>query len=150
MSAKPKPITPRQVKAIHVALHKKGIDDDTYRDILSAGWGVTTCKNLTRRQASDLLARLGLALRNPRGMNPVPRKRRREKRPDNVFTLASPEQRQLIGELVAEIRWSTPDGYRRWLLANQGLRRVTTDAEAARVIEGLLAIRKRQRNKVAQ
>ena len=107
-------------------------------------WGVTICKSLTRRQTSDLLARLGQPLCNPRGMNPALQKPRREKRPDNVFTLASAVQRELISELASEMRWDHPDGYCKWLTSNQGLRRVTTDAEEAKVIEGLLATKRRQ------
>ena len=146
MSAQPKAITTAQKRAIHVALRHKSIDDDTYRELLQSSWGVTTCKNLTRRQASDLLARLGRPLRNPRGLHPAPQKPRREQRPDNVFTLASKAQRELIAELAPEIHWDQPDGYRKWLVSNQGLRRVTTDAEAARVIEGLMSIKRRQRS----
>ena len=62
-----KPITPAQVRAIHVALHRHGIDDDEYRARLMDRWGVDTCKALTRREASDLIASLGYPLPNPPG-----------------------------------------------------------------------------------
>lgn len=142
MSARPKPITPAQVKAIHVALHRKGIDDAAYRELLKH-WNATSCKDLSRLEASDLLARLGRPLANPRGLHPSPRARR-QALPNNVFRLASKLQRDLVAELVSEIHWGQEDGFSRWLRSNMGLTRITTDEEAGKVIEGLKAIKRRQ------
>ena len=138
-------ITTSQIKAIHVALARRGIDKDDYRDMLRTGWQVDTCKALTRRQASELLRHLGAKLRNPPGSRrPRPRPAAsRQTLPDGVIRLASPVQRQLIGELVGEIAWREPDGYQGWLKKNQGLQRVATASQAARVIEGLKALKKR-------
>ena len=148
MSGPGKPITPAQVRAIHVALHRQGIDDAAYRALLSH-WDVGTCKSLTRAEASDLLARLGRPIPNPRGLRPSPREDR-DALPNNVFRMPSAAQRSLIDELAAEIRWGAPDGYRKWLSANMGLRRITTDREAAKVIEGLRAIKRRQSKAAAR
>ena len=138
------PITPAQVRAIHVALSRRGIGDDVYRGILRERFDVDTCKALTRRQASDLLAALGRALPRPPGtQQPRPRPRRRATAP-NVRRMASPAQQQLIGQLALEVTWWTADGYRRWLQDNQGLERVSTSDQAARVIEGLKAIQRRR------
>ena len=138
-------ITGSQVRAIHVTLSRAGIDDETYRGILNEGYGVDTCKALTRRQASELLRQLGVALRNPPGKRPKsPRTpTSRAKLPPGVTRLSSPAQRQLIHELASEIPWREPDGYARWLKQNQGIRRVATAQQAARVIEGLKALKKR-------
>lgn len=139
-----RPITPAQVRAIHVALSRRGIDDDTYRGILRERFDAGTCKTLTRRQASDLLAALGRALPRPPGTRgPRPRPRRQAAAP-NVRRMVSPAQRQLIGRLAAEVVWRTADGYSRWLRDNQGLERVSTSEQAARVIEGLKAIQRRR------
>ena len=62
-----RPITPAQVRAIHVAISRSGIDDETYRGILYERYGVETSKALTRRQASELLSRLGRPLPRPPG-----------------------------------------------------------------------------------
>lgn len=48
-------IAPRQIKAIHAALHKIGLDDDAYRAMLNERYRVKSCKNLTWRQAEELL-----------------------------------------------------------------------------------------------
>ena len=138
-------ITASQIKAIHVALSRRGIKDGDYRDMLREGWGVDTCKGLTRRQASELLRNLGAKLRNPPGSRrPRPRKAApRETLPDGVIRLASPVQRRLIDELTGEIAWREPDGYAGWLKKNQGLERVASASQAARVIEGLKALKKK-------
>ena len=57
--------------------------------------------------------------------------------------MVSPEQRALIEALAAEIAWREPDGYRRWLRRNMSLERVASAEQAARVIQGLLAMRRR-------
>ena len=62
-----RPITKAQVRAIHVALHWLGIDDDTYRERLEHVYGVRTCKDLTRRQAHELLRAFGWRLGKPPG-----------------------------------------------------------------------------------
>ena len=138
-------ITTAQIRAIHVALARRGIDDDDYREILQSGWGVDTCKALTRRQASELLRHLGAKLRNPPG-SPGTRQRTaasRQRLPKGVTRLVSSEQRRLIADLVGEIAWREPDGYAGWLKKNQGLERVATASQAARVIEGLKALKRR-------
>ena len=138
-------ITKAQVKAIHIAIARRGIDEDDYRDMLRTGWGVDTCKALTRRQASEFLRHLGARLRNPPG-SPRPRARPaapRQPLPKGVTRLASPEQRQLIGELAGEVAWREADGYQGWLKKNQGIERVATTSQAARVIEGLKALKKK-------
>jgi len=142
------PITKAQVKAIHVALHRRGIDDETYRHVLDDRFGATTCKDLTRREASELLTLLGRPLPRPPGTRPHSGTRRRIETPaepqpvgDGVIQLATKAQRDLIGALAAEIMWETEDGYRRWLRRSIGLARVRTSAEAARAIEGLRGLK---------
>ena len=139
-----KPITRAQIKSIHVALSRQGIDDDTYRLMLHNNYGVGTCKDLTRRQASDLLTRLG------RSTSPPARRRQRIKNPatkpvanaSGVAYLATPAQRQLIDAIAAEIRWECADGYKRWLKVSLGLDRVRTQSDAARVINGLKGLKR--------
>ena len=141
-----KAITGSQVRLIHVALSRAGIDDETYRHMLSEGYGVDTCKALTRRQASELLRQLGVALRNPPGKRPKARRQTtpRTPLPPGVTRLLSPAQRQLISELAGEIAWREPGGYDGWLKKNQGIRRVATAQQAMRVIEGLKALKRRE------
>ena len=58
--------------------------------------------------------------------------------------MVTPGQRRLIETLAGEIVWREPDGYQRWLGKFMSLERVATAAQAARVIEGLKAMRRRQ------
>lgn len=139
-----KPITAAQVRAIHVALHRRGIDDDEYRGRLMDRWGVETCKALTRRQASDLLHSLSVPLRNPPGEPRRERAPRPDPLPDNVARLPTRAQRELIAELSAELRWREEDGLERWLRRNLGLDAIRTSADAARAIEGLKAMARRR------
>ena len=140
-----RPITPAQVRAIHVALHALGIDDAAYRERLQHGWGVRSCKELTRRQASGLLASLGVrpAQRGAPDRSAASSPSRPAREP-GVTRLPSPAQRRLIAELSREVDWREPDGYPLWLAGNMGLVRVATADQAGRVIEGLKAIRRRQ------
>ena len=136
-----RPITPAQVRSIHIALHRQGIDDETYRGMLYERWGVASCKALTRRQASDLLTRLGRPLkRGPPERPPAPRP---EPLPEGAVRLATRAQRELIAELAAEVEWREAQGYAGWLRANMHLKRVATSAQAARVINGLKAMVRR-------
>ena len=118
-------------RAIHVALPGRGLNDGAYRGLLRERFDVDTCKALTRRQASDLLATLGQALPRPPGAR---RSRTRKPAPTgpNVRRMVSPAQRELINELAGEIGWREPDGFLHWLRHNQGLERVSTSDQAAR------------------
>ena len=140
----PPPITQGQVKLIHVMLTRQGIDDEDYRAMLESLYGVATCKKLTRKQANELLTRLG-AGQKPKPAQPKPALPRR--RDANVATLATPAQHQLIHNLIREIKWRMQPpaaAYAAWLQHNQSLAKVRTTAEAARVIRGLKAIKAHQ------
>lgn len=143
----PPPITQGQVKLIHVMLTRQGIDDEDYRAMLESLYGVDTCKKLTRKQANELLTRLGAGqkpkLAQPAQPKPAPPRRRDA----NVATLATPAQHQLIHELIHEIKWRMQPptaAYAAWLQHNQSLDKVRTTAEAAKVIRGLKAIKAHQ------
>ena len=141
-----KPITPAQIRAIHVALSRNGIDDDEYRERLRRGWGVASSKELSRKQASGLLRSLGVPLKNPPGTRPPrPKPERPPTLPDNVLRLATPEQRRLITELAMEIDWREEDGFERWLRHNLSIDNVRSAADAVLVIEGLKGMARRQR-----
>jgi hypothetical protein len=48
-------ISPSQIKAIHTVIHKFGLDDEAYRHMLYSRYKVTSCKELSWRQAEELL-----------------------------------------------------------------------------------------------
>ena len=151
-----RPITPQQVRAIHAAKSRAGMDEDAYRAMLHDRYGVTSSKHLTRRQASELLTRFGAKLPRPPGSGPAPTARRRAAEAAQATTAApppgsgvtrlpTPTQRLFIEDLVSEIEWREADGYRSWLQHTMKMERVTTMAQAAKVIEGLKAIKRRGR-----
>lgn len=51
-------IAPSQIKALHAVVGRLGMDDENYRHMLHSRYGVTSCKDLTWRQAEELLAHL--------------------------------------------------------------------------------------------
>ena len=135
-------ITNAQIRAIKAACRHHGIDDDTYRFMLDESYGAGSCKDLTRAQANDLLNRLNVHRRR----KPVRRKPVQKAAAPapattsgDVVRLASPRQRQLIDQLVSEIRWRT--SYEAWLRKSLGMSRVLTAADAQRVIPGLIRLK---------
>ena len=144
-------ITTGQIRAIHTACSRQGIDDETYRALLSAEFGALSCKDLDRGQASLLLDRLnGRRKRHPVRILTRPRPKDRpappEPLPPGIARMASPAQRRLIEELRSEIEWREgPAGYEIWLRRNLGIDRVLTTTDAARAIEGLKAMARRER-----
>lgn len=56
-----KMITASQVKQVHILIEKLGITDEKYRERLASLYQVTTSKDLTQRQAADLIKRLNEA-----------------------------------------------------------------------------------------
>ena len=157
-----RPITKAQIKAIHVALSYHGIPDKEYRERLHTDYGAKSCKDLSRRQASELLVTLGRPLANPPGSQPAQSKTgRRQKirnpapKPtglsvDGIITLASPAQHALIDELAGEVAWELEDGFRRWLKRSLGLERVRTQGDAQRVIDGLRGLKRHGHGKPAE
>ena len=143
-----KMITRSQIIAIKTAQRRHGIGDTEYRQILDSQFQASSCKELSRRQASELLTMFGRELLNPPGE--MPKKKRAPRAPaaaaqPGVTPMATPDQRRLIADLVAEIGWMDEDAYSRWLWKFMLIRKVATRAQAARAIEGLKAMRRRVR-----
>ena len=134
-----RPISTSQIRAIKTAQRSAGLEDADYRTLLRRRFGVDSCTQLDVRQANALL----LHLWGGRKRAPAPKAKRPPRLPAGVERLATPAQTRLIGELAGEIDWREPEGYRRWLAANQNLERVATSKQAARVIEGLRALKRR-------
>ena len=135
-------ITAAQIKAIKAAQRRRGLSDEEYYHLLQEMFEVNTCKILSRRQANELLHRLGVPLRQPPGTKQSRPKRPRESLPAGVTRMATPHQRDLIAAMVREITWREADGFARWLRRYHQLERVATAAQAARVIEGLKGLKK--------
>ena len=143
-----RPITKQQVRAIHTLKSLRGLDDDAYRALLRAECGADSCLELDVGQANKVLNALGIdrkpGRRPTRRRTPGPRVRP-EPLPPGVVRMATGDQRRLIEELRSEVEWRTENGYERWLKHNLGIERVMASHQAARVIEGLKSMAKRQR-----
>ena len=50
--------TKSQIKRIHMLISRLGIDESTYREMLSSGFGVSSSKNLDYKNADNLLKML--------------------------------------------------------------------------------------------
>jgi phage gp16-like protein len=89
---------------IHVAKKQLGMDDDTYRSMLSNVAGVQSARDLTIRQRGLVLAHLRML-----GWQPAARKRRRE--PGDVRRDNQPLMSK-IGALLADmsLEWAYADG----------------------------------------
>ena len=136
------PITKAQIKAIHVALSRQGIEDGIYRQKLRLMFDVGSCKALSRQQATTLLKSLGLPAPKP-ARQARPRRATRTQG-DNIIALPTPAQMQFISDLRREIAWNRHDGYQCWLRRYLGITRIRTSVEAARAIEGLKGVKRSQ------
>ncbi len=141
-----KPITTSQINSIHIALSHQGIDDEDYRLALKERFNVTTCKDLTRSQATKLLDTIWKKL-PPRTEKAKRVRKKPEPKADNVVRLPTMPQRQLIEKLKEEIPWTHENGYKEWMIGNMRLKIIKTDAEAQKVINGLKAMKQRSEKK---
>ncbi|WP_298434481.1 regulatory protein GemA [Geobacter sp.] len=93
-------IAPRQIKAIHATIGKLGLDDDTYRAMLQDRYHVGSCKDLTWRQAEELLDSL-----NGKGFSrsPASAPRSRWSELDGRPGMASGAQCRKIAAMWAEV-----------------------------------------------
>ena len=133
--------TSAQIRAIRARQHRLGMADTTYRRLLAERYGVTSTCDLSLGQASDLLHQLYDDRQGPVRRKPV-RKPAAPPSLDQVVRLPTRAQRTLIDQLVGEVAWCSPEGYRRWLRRSLGLERVRSCAEAQRVIRGLKGLKR--------
>ncbi len=132
-------ITNTQKTLIHIGIADLGIDDTTYRLMLSQ-YGVDTCKDLQYSQASALiddLVKKGFKIkrRRPAGRR-VPA--------SNVVFLPTRQQLGMIEHLRADITWRVHDGYHRWIQKFLGRTYIKNEKEAQKVIEALKGMKRRQ------
>lgn len=104
-------ITKQQIQLIHIAKQRLGLDDDLYRDMLFNLFRVRSSKNLTYRQASELLDHF-----KSRGFVFQSKKRAPA---GNIIHLTSPKERNLISVLSHRYIWRCKNGFNLWLRAQQ-------------------------------
>lgn len=129
--------TKKQRQLIKIAQKNLGLDDQIYREMLQAHFGVDSCTRLSRPQADRLIAMFkqrGFRVKKKISENPP---RRRPRRAGNVVRLASAREQGKIAALRELIHWRIRDGFTAWLGARFSIERVRTAQDAWRVIEGL-------------
>lgn len=143
------PIDKKQIKIIHIAKSKLNLSDDQYRDILQGHYGKASSKNLTFKEAHDLIEyfkSLGFRIEGKSrkcGLMCRPRPKR-SGLPNNVQFMVSPGQTAMIEALKKEVTWKYHDGYERWLSKYVGTDIVRTSMQASRTIEGLKGLLRSQ------
>ena len=135
----------KQKVLIHIAKAQLGLSDEAYRELLMdryPGCFEGSCRELTYKEAEDLINHFT-------GMGFVIRKKKRKPLPrgiPEVFTDKHPMAGK-IDRLRADVRWHFEDGYERFIKKMLKKDRITTTAEASKVIEALKAMRARQRTR---
>lgn len=143
-----RPITPQQLKTIHVGRRKLGMSDDDYRAFLGR-FGASSARDLTISQARKILDHMmamGFTIQPAR---PTPPDTRHAMTPTpashgNVVALPTGAQRRMIREMAGEISWRKEEGFQAWLEHNMGMKRIRTKEEAGRVIEGLKGLKRHE------
>jgi hypothetical protein len=140
----------KQTQLIHLARKQLGLDDDVYRVMLSLHYNVSSSKDLTYDQATDLIdhfKRLGFKIvikpRTACSYLCEPRQKGIPL-PENVVVLASPGQIAKLNHLIAGIKWRHADGFARWLKKFYGIDKIKYSLDASRVMEGLKGLWKSQ------
>jgi hypothetical protein len=138
------PITKDQIRLIKT-VQTKHMSDEDYRDMLMERFKVSSCTQLTRRQAGkliDLFVRWNWAYKPARpkagkGSRKKKKSATRRRLPGNVVKMVSRAQKNKIAALAAMIDWRVKDGLTKWIAARFSIERVRTAQEAFQVIEGL-------------
>ncbi len=132
-------ITAKQKTLLHVAASKLGINRDAYEAILQAQAGVRSSNDLSNEGFDKVIRRFEeLGFRNTA-------RRSRRYRPAGPAQPVTPDQQHLIEELYRQLEWTDPA---RKMGFNKRCCRKSwpqTRSDAAKVIEGLKAIRSRLR-----
>jgi hypothetical protein len=144
-------ITIIQKKLIHMAKAELKIGDEEYRALLSERYWVNTCKDLSYKDASDLIDYFktkGFKIRSHRSA--VSHQQKRKPTAPNVTQLMSREQLLKIEHLKKDILWHAgPMGYHKWLMKYLKKDHITTSKEAQNVIEALKNMKARQNRRGA-
>lgn len=101
-------ISKAQIKAIHVAVQRRGLDEETYRRMLAA-YGVTTSRDLSRAEASQLLDRLNGRAASAVSARPITARRRHTwrpaRRPLGPDPEITPKQQGYLNALFTRLGW---------------------------------------------
>lgn len=110
-----KKITPRQIKKIHTLVSRLGMNEEAYRDMLEASWGVRSSKELAEPEAELLIGTLE-AKAVEMGVWQKPYVKKYDELAAREGSYATPAQLRLIEALWAQVsRAPDAEGRRRTL-----------------------------------
>jgi len=134
-------IDKKQIQLIKIGQKQLGIDDDTYREMLSSRYGVTSCTKLSKAQATSLITsfvqRGFKIVGKPKGRTKPKAKAKTIPRAGNVCRLVSRIELEKISVLRSLAGMEKLESFNRWMLKKFKIRKVRTSNDAYYVIEGL-------------
>lgn len=145
----------KQVRFIKT-VQRRHLPDDEYYEMLEKRFEVTSCKDLSSIQASEVLKLFkewGFIDPPKKNVSKKPSKTGKpgkKKRPrgnSNVIKLASFQEKQKIKALAALVNWKYANGLSKWMLKHFGIDRVKSSQDAYLVIEGLKKVFENQMKK---
>jgi len=126
-----------QLKLIANAKARLGLSQEDYWEILSLYGGARSFDDLTPEgffRIMDHFRELGYEVRT----GDSSATQRDEARPGKLIEMVTPKQRALIKKLEKRLGWAEdPENIERFILKSLNIRKVRTQAEAARVIKAL-------------
>jgi len=143
------PAGPSIIKAIQTGKGVLGLSQPEYRGMLRERYGVSSSKNLTRKQGDDLIEHFrSMGFGRPKRKFVctlcMPHQRDRRPIPKGVILPVSPAQLGLIDELQKAVKWKARDGFKRWLFKYFTLVEVKWSPEASVVITALKGLLRSQ------
>jgi hypothetical protein len=143
------PAGSRIIRTIHTAKSFLGLSQPEYREMLRQRYGVSSSKDLTRKQGDDLIEHFrsmgfGRPKRKWTCTLCAPHQRERGPIPKETIYPASAGQLFLINELTKAVKWKAEDGYRRWLFKYFALTEIKWSPEASSVITALKGLLRSQ------
>lgn len=137
---KPNMITKAQIRFIKT-MQRKNQSDDEYYEMLENRFGVSSCTQLTCKQARELIELYNTwgyatAKKKTRKRTPtIPRKKRDGG--NKIIRLISASEKKKIIAISALINWMSSEDIENWMEGHFGITRVRTGQDAFLVIEGL-------------
>ena len=127
------------IRAIHTGKSFLGLSQPEYRGMLRERYGVSSPKELTRKQGDDLIEHFrSMGFGRPKKKWSctlcMPHQRDRRPIPKGVILPASPAQLGLIDELQKAVKWKARDGFKKWLFKYFALTEIKWSTEASPVI----------------
>jgi len=134
------PIFKKQIQLIKIGQKQLSIDEGTYREMLQSHFGVSSCTQLSKNQADELITMLV-----GKGFQITAKKKKRHpkktipRKGTNVIRLVNVNEMRKIEVLVDLVGWPS-DAFKGWMIKKYGISKIKTSHDAFLVIEGLKGV----------